>query len=192
MLLWILFHLIVFGLLFMTKWNFWARGRKRYLKLAPIVWGAFFLLSIPSLRACLDQWDFLAYFALPFLLAQAGFFDINTIGLTLFSVLLLASFFLLPIWSFRRDPTAREQKGRVWKCSLLDFFLYFSLLPSILLAFGQFFLYGNEPPGVRDPLVWKALLFYPAFWGVGILDALISAGILSKRVERDRGSGERA
>lgn len=167
-------HLFVLGLLIFSKWHFWAKKREpgRYLTLILWIWISFFLLSILFLWLYIGHADFLVYFAIPFL-SLIELFHFRLIGFSLFLLLFLFAFFFLPIRASKKQ--SRRTRLLIWKYYLSHLFLYFSLLPGILLAFAQVSFYGQESPGIRDAWIWNFLFYFPAFWAFGMIDAWLSA-----------------
>ena len=180
MILFIASHLLVLGLLIFSKWRFWAKKSSRSsLGIDLLIGAAFFLLSIVSLWLYIGHVDLLIYFALPFI-ALVMPLDIRVIGFYAFLILMLFAFFFLPFWVSRKR--SRRDRRLIRNYYLSHFFLYFSLLPGIMLAFAQVSFYGQESPGIRDPWIWELLLYFPLFWGLGVLDAFLSAKYFRRRV----------
>jgi hypothetical protein len=173
MMLFIAFHLLVLGLLIISKWRFWAKKSSgASLGVDLLIWTAFFLVSILSLWSYIGHADLLIYFALPFI-ALIKFLDLRLLGFYAFLILIFFAFFFLPFW-LSRKKNGRDRR-LIRNYYLWHFFLYFSLLPGIMLAFAQVSFYGQESPGIRDAWIWELLLYFPLFWGLGVLDAFLSA-----------------
>jgi hypothetical protein len=178
MILFIAFHLVVLGLLFFSKWRFWAKKNSGpSLGIDLLIWAAFFLVSILSLWLYIGHADLLIYFALPFI-ALIMLLDIRVIGFYAFLILMFFAYFFLPFWVSRKR--SRKDRRLIRNYYLSHFFLYFSLLPGIMLAFAQVSFYGQGSPGIRDAWIWELLLYFPLFWGLGVVDAFLSAKLFRR------------